>query len=63
MKGSGWGMGWYYFCGRKFLQRKKKFVFCEIVVRYCNKEERWDNFLIVQTEFTLDLNPYPFDLK
>ena len=24
MKGSGWGMGWYYFCGRKFLQREIK---------------------------------------
>ena len=41
----------------------KNFFLCEIIVQYCNKEERWDNFLIVQTEFTLDLNPYPSDLK
>ena len=57
------GDGVVLFLWEKIFAKKKNFVFCEIIVRYCNKEERWDNFLIVQTEFTLDLNPYPFDLK
>ena len=57
------GWGGTISVGENFCIEKNVCLFCDIIVQYCNKEERWDNFLIVQTEFTLDLNPYPFDLK
>ena len=57
------GWGGTISVGENFSKEKKCLIFCEIIVQYCNKEDRWDNFLIVQTEFTLDLNPHPSDLK
>ena len=35
---SGWGMGWYYLCKRKFLKENKCVTFCEIIVLYQRRE-------------------------
>ncbi len=51
------GWGGTISVGENFCIEKNVCLFCDIIVQYCKKEERWDNFLIVQTEFTLDLNP------
>ena len=66
MKGSGWGMGWYYFCGRKFLKREINDWFlwdnCTVkkkrggIICYLSRKN-------LQIYCTLDLNPYPSNLK